>query len=196
MTPPRRRLNLGCGHNVLDGWINLDSQPLPGVEVVFDLDTCATGGRLPFDDGSIDEFLLSHLLEHIREPLPLMQEAWRIAAPGARMTVKVPHGGNDEAWTDPTHRRPYFAGSFGYFGQPYYWRADYGYRGDWRMVKTTLVVDGPRFAGARPDQILAEVNALRNVVHEMVVELEAVKPARPADRDLQEPPVITIRLAS
>lgn len=31
----------------------------------------------------------------------------------------------DDAVEDPTHARQYFLNSFGYFLQPFYWRADY-----------------------------------------------------------------------
>ena len=64
-----------------------------------------------------------------------MQELWRIAKPNAKMVIRVPHGASDDAWEDPTHVRAYFSNSFGYYSQPYYWRADYGYRGDWLHEK-------------------------------------------------------------
>jgi len=64
--------------NILPGWINIDRTPLPGVDIVTDLEDC-TRQRLPLEDGSADEFFLSHLIEHIRQPLPLMEELHRIA---------------------------------------------------------------------------------------------------------------------
>ena len=85
------RLNLGCGRTILDGWINVDAVALPGVDVVADLDRCRTA-PLPFDDASAGEFLLSHVLEHLSDPLPLMQELHRIAAPGALATIRCPYG--------------------------------------------------------------------------------------------------------
>jgi hypothetical protein len=36
-----RRLNVGCGRNAMNGWINLDSQELPGVDIIADLERCA-----------------------------------------------------------------------------------------------------------------------------------------------------------
>lgn len=190
---PAKKLNLGCGRDLKDGWINLDAVALPGVDVVADLARCATT-PLPFEDGSIDEFLLSHLLEHIPEPLPLMQELWRVARPGAKMVIKVPHGGHDDAWTDPTHVRPYFARSFGYFSQPWYWRADYGYRGDWQPELITYSVPRRRFNGMMPGQILEQVDGLRNVVTEMTVDLVAVKPARQQKKELMQAANIKISL--
>jgi predicted SAM-dependent methyltransferase len=188
------KVNLGCGRNILPGWVNLDFAPLPGVDVVANLDGCAEQ-PLPFADDSVDEFLLSHVLEHLVEPLALLQELHRIAKPETRAVVRVPYGGSDDAFEDPTHVHQYFLNSFGYFSQPFYWRADYGYRGDWIAEKITLLVDKKEHEGMSGEEILARVNTLRNVVKEMVVELVAVKPIRESRRELQVAPAINIRLA-
>jgi SAM-dependent methyltransferase len=180
------KLHLGCGRTILPGWTNLDCAPLPGVDLVVDLEACVPG-RIPLGDDSVDEFLASHFLEHIRAPLPLLQELHRIARPGALLTVRVPYGSSDDAWEDPTHARPYFTGSFGYFSQPYYWRADYGYRGDWDLELLELILpDGP-LREAPVSAIAEAVRAQRNVVQEMVATLRAVKPIRPAQAQLQTP---------
>jgi SAM-dependent methyltransferase len=186
-----RRLNVGCGRNAMNGWINLDSQKLPGVDIVADLERCAEL-PLPLDDDSIDEILMSHVIEHVREPLPMMQELHRVARPGAKATIRVPYGSNDGAWEDPTHVRPYFLQSFGYFSQPYYWRADYGYRGDWQPKLITLVMDGKIYGKLSWDVLMEKIRTLRNAVGEMVCRLEAVKPIRPPRRELQALPAIRI----
>ncbi|MEP7182607.1 MAG: methyltransferase domain-containing protein [Betaproteobacteria bacterium] len=188
------RLNLGCGRNILGGWINVDVYPLPGVDVVADLGRCGEQ-PLPFAADSVDEMLLSHVIEHIREPLPLMQELHRVARNAARLVIRVPYGSSDDAYEDPTHVRPYFLNSFGYFSQPNYWRADYGYRGDWTTEQITLVVREQGNADLPPDQILAKVMRDRNVVREMIAELKAVKPVRLPRRELQTVPKIVIQLA-
>ena len=115
----------------MEGWVNLDRVELPGVNIVADIDRCAEE-PLPLEDDYVDEFLLSHVIEHIRNPMPLMQELHRIAKPNALAAIRVPYGSSDDAFEDPTHVQRYFLNSFGYFSQPSYWRADYGYRGDWQ----------------------------------------------------------------
>jgi len=185
------RLNLGCGRNILPGWINLDAAALPGVDIVADLEQCATR-PLPLADDSIGELLLSHVLEHIRQPLPLMQELWRVARPGALMRVRLPYGSSDDAFEDPTHVRQYFLHSFGYFSQPFYWRADYGYRGDWQPEKIMLMLPRQDNEGLDAQQMMERVMRLRNVVQEMVVELRCVKPRRAAEADLRRSPAIEI----
>lgn len=186
-----RRLNVGCGRHPLPGWINLDRVPGPAVDVVADLDALR-GAPLPLPDDSIDEFLLAHVIEHLEDPLGLLQELWRIAKPGALAVIRVPHGASDDAWEDQTHRRPYFVGSFGFFAQPWYWRADYGYRGDWQPERVSLLVDRPRVEDLDPHRFFQRIQSERNLVREMVAELRAVKPARAADRSLQVAPAVTI----
>ncbi len=183
----RPRLNLGCGRSPSPDWINIDLADLPGVDLVLDLDACAPG-CIPFPDGCIEGFSLSHVLEHISNVLPLMQELHRVAKDGAVMTIRVPHGASDDAWEDPTHVRALFPGSFGYFSQPYYWRADYGYRGDWQPERVLLHVDGARAAGLEDEALLAAIQTQRNWVVEMIVDLRAVKPPREPRRDLQVAP--------
>ena len=52
------RLNLGCGHLPLPGYVNIDRRDLPGVDVVADVD------HLPVEPGSVAEIHSGHLLEH------------------------------------------------------------------------------------------------------------------------------------
>ena len=92
------------------------------------------------------------------------------------------------------HVRQYFLGSFGYFSQPYYWRADYGYRGDWNIERTILRVSADRYRGRTADSILKDVRELRNVVQETVVELRALKPIREPRRELQTLAAVEIQL--
>ncbi len=55
------RLNLGCGHLPMDGYVNVDMRELPGVDVVAPVDS------LPFDDGTVAEVFSAHVLEHFPE---------------------------------------------------------------------------------------------------------------------------------
>ncbi len=179
------KLDVGGGRSALPGWLNLDCAPLPTVDIVHDLERCGEV-PIPLEDDSVDELLVSHVIEHIRNALPMMQELHRVAKPEAKLVIRVPHGASDDAWEDPTHVRSFFQQSFGYFSQPYYWRADYGYRGDWRLEGLQMLVSGQAFEGKSPEAIMASVRTHRNVVREMVAEMRAVKPIRAPLKELQE----------
>jgi hypothetical protein len=136
--------------------------------------------------------LLSHVLEHVRDTLGLMAELHRIARPDAVLTVRLPHGASDDAWEDPTHDRAYFPGSFGYFSQPYYWRADYGYRGDWQPEDVVLFVPAAEHARQPIEALRQRIDRERNLVLEMVATLRPVKPIRAPKRELIVPPTVVI----
>jgi predicted SAM-dependent methyltransferase len=159
------------------------------VDVIANLDACAEV-PLPFEDNRIEEFYGSHLIEHIQHTLPMMQELHRIAKLGAKANFRLPYGSSDDAFEDPTHVKQYFLQSFGYFSQPYYWRADYGYRGDWNTDKIVLLVSEEKYQHQSFQQIYEDVMTKRNVVREMVVELTAIKPIREAKKELQTRPII------
>lgn len=50
----------------------------------------ADATRMPFRDGAIDVSFHQGLLEHFRDPMPLLRENARVTAPGGRMVVDVP----------------------------------------------------------------------------------------------------------
>lgn len=184
-----KRLNVGCGSNPLEGFINLDGPWQPKADVRFDLETCGPLMPLPFKDDIFDELLMIHTIEHINNLLPLMQELWRVAKPDAILGIRCPHGASDDADEDPTHVRRMFPRSFATFSQPYYFKADYGYRGDWDCVMVKLLVRKARLDKLKPFGALEQaLSTERNIVTEMVVELRAIKPARiPSREDLRWP---------
>lgn len=187
------KLNLGCGKNILEGWVNVDKHGIEGVNLAVDLDE-GTDTYFPYEDGTVSEFLMSHVLEHITHTLDLMQELYRIAEPDAEMLIRVPYGASNDAHEDPTHVRQYFTGSFAYFSQPIYWRADYGYRGDWQPEHISLALNEVRYRHVSKHQAMGEIMGYRNVVLEMVCRMRAVKPMRERRRELIVKPEISIVL--
>jgi SAM-dependent methyltransferase len=94
------KLNLGCGPHIADGYVNVDIVPLPGVDLVADLDQ-----PWPWPDGAVAEILASHLFEHVNDPLLFMAEAWRVLAADGILDIRVPYYRHIFAFTDPTHKR-------------------------------------------------------------------------------------------
>lgn len=83
----QKKLNLGCGEDKKEGYINVDWSPLPKPDVVHDLNKLP----YPFEDNSIDLIEAFHVLEHLDTPFVIMKEFHRILKVGGTLHVKVPH---------------------------------------------------------------------------------------------------------
>ena len=81
-----KKLNLGSGKDIKQGWVNLDSAKLPGVDVVHDIEKLP----LPFKDSEFDEILCQDVLEHI-EYIPILKDIHRILKMGGKLKIRVPH---------------------------------------------------------------------------------------------------------
>ncbi len=108
--------DLGCGEHKTAGAFGIDSVLMPGINLVHNLQI----RPYPLPDQCADEIILSHVLEHFAEPLPVLEEVWRIARPGAHVRIRTPHYSGRFAWKDPTHRRAFSSESFHYFGENNY----------------------------------------------------------------------------
>lgn len=141
-----RKLDLGCGQNVKEGYEGVD---LYGDHAKHHVDLFKF--PWPFADESVDEVHSSHFLEHIparecevrdlvlseknvgehdkimREFVgkdmffAFMDECYRIMKPDAWMHVVVPSGRSNRAFWDPTHRRFFMQETFLYLAEG--WRA-------------------------------------------------------------------------
>jgi SAM-dependent methyltransferase len=117
--------DLGCGARKTEGAFGIDAVRLPGVDLLHDLQS----RPFPLPDDCADEVVLHHVLEHFADPLPLMEEVWRLTRPGGRVRIRTPHHSGPYAWNDPTHRRAFTSRSFHYFGEngySYYTQARFG----------------------------------------------------------------------
>ena len=106
------RLNLGCGDVHMDGYLNVDKEVECLPDKIQDLEV------LPWDfkDDSVDQIILSHVLEHLGQTsqiyLSVIKELFRICKAGAKIAITVPHPRHDDFLTDPTHVRPILPGQF------------------------------------------------------------------------------------
>lgn len=79
------RLHLGCGRIILPGYVNVDIQAGPGVNVVADL------RRLPWNDGTIDLVYSCAAIEHFgrREWVDVLREWARVLKPGGLLRLST-----------------------------------------------------------------------------------------------------------
>jgi hypothetical protein len=102
-TPTGLKLNLGSGQNSKGGFINVDKFGSP--DVVCDLEQFPW----PWEDNSVSEVELHHVLEHLGESaatfIAIIKELYRVCADGAMVHITVPHPRCDDFLNDPTHVR-------------------------------------------------------------------------------------------
>jgi SAM-dependent methyltransferase len=106
-----RKLNLGCGNQIKNGYVNLDRVPLEGVDLICDLEQF----YYPFKENVFDEIYCNNILEHLDDLVHVMEELHRIAKPRARIIIRAPHFTCQYAFADPTHKHYFTYESFDYF---------------------------------------------------------------------------------
>lgn len=117
------KLNLGCGADKKQGYVNLDWQSLTNPDVVHDLNNLP----YPFPDNSFELVEAFHVLEHLDKPFLVMKEMHRILKPGGALHIKVPHFSRGFTHAEHAHGFDvtfplYFNKSFttsGYYGIPF-----------------------------------------------------------------------------
>ena len=111
------KLNLGCGLNRLEGFVNCDLRPECAPDRIVDLESLPW----PFASDCADEVVLSHVLEHLGQAadtyLAIIKELYRVCRDGAVVRIAVPHPRHDDFLTDPTHVRPILPEQFHMFSK-------------------------------------------------------------------------------
>ena len=136
-----KKLNLGCGVSIKEGYTNCDILPLEGVDEVFDI----TRGLL-FDDDSIEEIICNYVLCQICDRKDfkfVMNECHRILCQNGVMRIKVGNANFPVAWNDPMDCRQFTKESFDYLnGEHYRFKAfNYGFK-PWRILKIREINGG------------------------------------------------------
>lgn len=107
------KLNLGCGYDYREGWVNADLNGQAKIDVSVDLNKLP----LPFADNSFDYVFSAHTIEHVEEDmaLPLMIELWRVLKPNGILELRMPHFSHYSALTGFAHKRAFSINSFHIF---------------------------------------------------------------------------------
>lgn len=102
-----RCIDLGGGIDSPEGWEACDTHDAP---VKSDLNE-----RWPFEDNSVGAFRAHDIIEHLRNPIHTMNEAWRCLEHGGLLLIEVPSTDGRGAFQDPTHVSFWNLNSFWYY---------------------------------------------------------------------------------
>lgn len=99
------KLQIGCGYNLVDGWLNSDL--VPSSDQVAALDASI---EFPFNSNSFDFVYSEHILEHLdfKASCNMISESYRVLKPRGSIRIAIPHAGFlidiYQNPTDPIHK--------------------------------------------------------------------------------------------
>jgi SAM-dependent methyltransferase len=133
---PGSVLDVGCGAAKAPGAVGIDISSETDADIVHDLNVFP----YPFEDSSFDHVIMQDVLEHVREPVRVVEELHRILRPGGRLRLRTPHFSSALAYGDPTHHHYFSAAAIRSLANPgfaHYTRARF------RVVHVTLDLWAP-----------------------------------------------------
>lgn len=184
------KLNLGCGHFKLKGFVNVDNYADCQPDIVHDLNHTPW----PWSDNAADEIILSHVLEHIGGGADIfktiIQEIYRVGQNGAKIKIGVPDPNHDNYYGDPTHVRPITPQQLYLFSRAFLQRYKgtaitplavmWGVDFDVVHIQTNLDKQFKEFADSHQIAINeTNLRFFRNAVLDHEIDLKLVKPPRP-----------------
>ena len=108
-------LDIGCGTSKQPGFVGMDRQPLPGVDIVHNWNRIPW----PLDPESVLTIVASHVVEHVSPIdghfIDWMNECWRLLKPHGQLALVTPYAGSPGYWQDPTHCNGCTEATFWYF---------------------------------------------------------------------------------
>jgi glycosyltransferase involved in cell wall biosynthesis len=105
-----KKIDICSGPRPEQGYISVDKY---NGDVLADLDQ-----RWPFEESSVGVVRASDAIEHLKDPIHTMNEAYRVLAHGGFFFIAVPSTSGAGAWCDPTHVSFWNSRSFDYYTRP------------------------------------------------------------------------------
>jgi len=162
------KLNLGCGTQIKEGYVNLDIIKSPNVDVVHNLDKYP----YPFKENQFDEILCKHVLGTLEDILKVLNELHRISKKGALIKILVPYYNSKGAFNDFTYKHYFNSDSFdlilGQSAISHYMNKEFKIKRK-KLIPTRFGKIFPKFIREKVSLVLGEVIA------SIYIELEVVK---------------------
>lgn len=147
-------IELGAGLDPREGYITVDLQ---NAQILADLDE-----EWPFNNNSVGVIRAFHILEHLKDSIHTMNEAYRVLAPGGVMFIEVPSTDGRGAFQDPTHKTFWNENSFWYYTQKsharYIWPK---YKGRFQKSRVITTYPGKWWKDNECSVVRAELIAIK-----------------------------------
>lgn len=114
------KINLGAGASLFEGWWNVDSRSLPGIDQIVDLNTLPW----PWETGTVEQFAAMDSLEHLyplgksegqMNIVAVLGEIHRCLKIGGILYARIPSSESRGAFQDPTHVTYWNVNTWWYF---------------------------------------------------------------------------------
>lgn len=92
------KLQFGCGNEKMEGYVNCDISKEVNPDVVMDITE-----KFPFEDNSVKEIIMTHVLEHTPKPLDVLKEIYRVCEDNAIIKIRVPYFSSESAFSQIDH---------------------------------------------------------------------------------------------
>ena len=156
------KVYLGAGKDHKEGYINIDSYPFEGIDIVADI----TKG-IHLEDSSVDFVYSQDFLEHLpsESKIPVINEIWRILKNGGTMEHYVPNAGSRNDFGSPSHLSHWNLQQFDHFNvDSYRYDVDHDYEGFIGKFRTLLAEEvnfKQEYFGMMPQSIHVKMECIK-----------------------------------
>lgn len=102
------KLNLGCGSDIREGYVNQDVVKREGVSDCFDLNI----RRWLYPNNYFCEVVMQDVIEHLNDPVAVLKEVRRILRSGGVCKIRTGHYLSRCSYIDISHRHAFSIDSF------------------------------------------------------------------------------------
>lgn len=164
-----KKLNLGCGKDYKEGWVNLDFNTFIKADVYHDFNK-----GLPFEDNSFDIVLAKKSLEDVSDINKLIEEIWRVLKPDGLFKFHVTFAGSIFDYHYLHHKQRLIPRTFDVFIGATSLNKRWGYTTKARFKKKKVTVR-PIFFHIRLPEIFQYISIFCNILGGFEGEFIAVK---------------------
>ena len=138
------RLNVGAGNKRIAGYLAVDIDPATAPDVVADI------ASLPYPDGSVDEVLSVHSIEHVHrwEGIAALKEWFRVLKSGGVLVVECPDF--LKCCRNVVNGSPHNHGKLGLYGDHDFKNPYYTHRYVWDEKELATEMKSVGFASVKP----------------------------------------------